>query len=193
MTDDSLLPFALPSVQRKKLSATFDGGLISSDGGLILLREVKRSLGLAKALSGCIRDRRNQAQILHSLSAMLRFRMFAIACGCEDADDWDALRWGPLFKLASGGAPKSGRALCSQPSMSRLEKTPSRTEVARMTAALVDLFCRSFPAPLLLPSAVCPDVRREATGLAGGTTSASVRLSASPKRRQVTLRRPNRQ
>ena len=60
----------------------------------------------------------------------------------EDADDCDALRTDPLFKLASGKAPESGRDLCSQPTMSRLENAPSRIEVARMTAALVDLICR---------------------------------------------------
>ena len=155
MTDDSLLPFDLPSVQRKKVSAAFDGGLISSDGGLVLLREAERRLRLAETLAGCIRDRRNQAQVVHSLSAMLRFRMLAIACGYEDADDCDALRTDPLFKLASGKAPESGGALCSQPTMSRLENTPSRIEVARMTAALVDLFCRSFPAP---PAAITLDI-----------------------------------
>ena len=57
----------------------------------------------------------------------------------EDADDCDALRADPLFKPASGKAPESGGALCSQPAMSRLEIAPSRIEVARMTAALVDL------------------------------------------------------
>ena len=81
MTDDSLLPFDLPSVQRKKVSAAFDSGLISSDGGLVLLR----GLRLAETLASCIRDRRNQAQVVDALSAMLRFRMLAIACGYEDA------------------------------------------------------------------------------------------------------------
>ena len=155
MTDDSLLPFDLPSVQRKKVSAAFDGGLISSDGGLVLLREAERGLRLAETLAGCIRDRRNQAQVVHALSAMLRFRMLAIACGHEDADDCDALRADPLFKLAAGQAPESGRDLCSQPTMSRLENAPSRIEVARMTAALVDLFCRSFGAP---PAAITLDI-----------------------------------
>ena len=155
MTDDTLLPVDLPSVQRKKVSAAFDGGLISSDGGLVLLREAERSLRLAETLAGCIRDRRNQAQVVHALSAMLRFRMLAIACGYEDADGCDALRTDPVFKLASGKAPQSGRALCSQPTMSRLENTPSRTEVARMTAALVDIFCRSFPAP---PATITLDI-----------------------------------
>ena len=61
----------------------------------------------------------------------------------------------PLFKLAVGRAPESGRDLCSQPTMSRLENAPSRIEVARMTAALVDIFCRSFPAP---PTAITLDI-----------------------------------
>ena len=73
----------------------------------------------------------------------------------KDADDCDALRTDPLFKLAVGRAPESGRALCSQPTMSRLENAPLRLEVARMTAALVDLFCRSFPAP---PAAITLDI-----------------------------------
>ena len=73
----------------------------------------------------------------------------------KDADDCDALRGDPLFKLAVGRAPESGRDLCSQPTMSRLENAPSRIEVARMTAALVDIFCRSFPAP---PTAITLDI-----------------------------------
>ena len=89
-----------------KVSAAFDGGLISSDGGLVLLREAERRLGLAKTLAGCIRDRRNQALVVHPLAAMLRFRMFAIACGYEDADDCDALRAAPLFMY---GCPRASR------------------------------------------------------------------------------------
>ena len=162
MTEDTLLPFDLPAVKRKKVTADFAGGLISSDGGLVLLRGVERRLGLAERLADCIRDWRDPALVVHTLPAMLRFRMFAIACGYEDADDCDALRTDPLFKLAVGRAPESGRDLCSQPTMSRLENAPSRLEVARMTAALVDLFCRSFPTP---PAAIrvivgseCPSI-----------------------------------
>ena len=72
MTDDTLLPFDLPAVRRKKVTAAFDGGLISSDGGLVLLREAERRLGLADTLAGCIRDQRNQALVVHTLAAMLR-------------------------------------------------------------------------------------------------------------------------
>ena len=62
-------------------------GAAWSDGGLVLLREAECRLGLAEPLAGCIRDRRNQAQVFHPLSAMLRFRMLAIACGYEHAND----------------------------------------------------------------------------------------------------------
>ena len=79
MTDDSLLPFDLPAVQRKKLTADFECGRISSDGGLVLMREAERRLGPAEALADCMRDWRDPALVVHSLPAMLRFRMFAIA------------------------------------------------------------------------------------------------------------------
>ena len=79
MTEDTLLPFDLPPVQRKKVTADFAGGSISSDGGLVLLREAERRLGLAGALAGCIREWRDPERVVHTLSAMLRFPMFAIA------------------------------------------------------------------------------------------------------------------
>ena len=60
----------------------------------------------------------------------------------------DDQRGDPLFKLAVGRAPESGRDLCSQATMSRLENPPSLSEVGRLTAALVDIFCGSFTAPL---------------------------------------------
>lgn len=155
MTDNTLLPFDLPAVRRKKVTAAFDGGLISSNGGLLLLREAERRLGLADLLAGCVRDRRDPALLVHTLPEMLRFRMLAVACGYEDADDCDSLRSDPLFKLAVGRAPQSGQDLCSQPTMSRLENMPSRIEAARMTAALVDTFCRSFPKP---PASITLDI-----------------------------------
>lgn len=155
MHDDTLLRFDFPAVCRKKVTAAFDGGAISSDGGLVLLREVERRLGLSAVLAKCLRDRRDPTQITHRIDEMLLFRMLAIASGHEDADDCDALRCDPLFKLAVGRAPESGDPLCSQPTMSRLENMPSKIEAARMTAALVDVFCRSFP---VQPASIMLDI-----------------------------------
>jgi hypothetical protein len=135
MSDHSLLPFDFPAVRRKKVTAAFDGGLISSDGGLVLLREAERGLGLAELLAGCLRDRRDPVLVTHGLAEMLRFRMLAIACGYEDADDCDTLRFDPLFKLAVGRAPESGQNLCSQPTMSRLENMPSRIRNAGVSSS----------------------------------------------------------
>ena len=98
MDQDSVLPFALPAVARKKVSVGFDGGLMSSDGGVLLLREVERRLGIAARLASCIPDRRDPERISHSVEEMLRLRMFAIAAGYEDANDCDSLRDDPVFK-----------------------------------------------------------------------------------------------
>ena len=144
MSEDTLLPFDLPSVARKKLSVGFDGGQLSSDAGVLVLRGVEKKLGLAARLAACIRDRRKPERIEHPLEEMLRLRMFAIAAGYEDADDCDSLRYDPIFKMAVGHAPESGDPLCSQPTMSRLENAPSKTAIARLMAALVDGFCESY-------------------------------------------------
>src|SRR5881392_1439777 len=92
MSEDTVLPFDLPSVARKKVSVGFDGGQLSSDAGVLLLRGVEKELGLADRLASCMRDRRDPDRIEHPLNEMLRLRMFAIAAGYEDADDCDSLR-----------------------------------------------------------------------------------------------------
>ena len=144
MSEDTPLPFDLPSVSRKKVSMGFDGGQLSSDAGVLLLRSVERKLGLAERLASCIREWRKPELIVHSLEEMLRLRMFAIAAGYEDADDSDSLRHDPVFKMAVGHKPESGAPLCSQPTMSRLENAPSKIEIGRMMAAMVDQFCDSY-------------------------------------------------
>lgn len=144
MSEDIALPFDLPSVCRKKLSVGFDGGRLSSDAGVLLLRGVERKLGLAGRLASCIRDKRDPDLIEHSVEEMLKLRMFAIAAGYEDADDCDFLRHDPIFKMAVGRLPRTGEPLCSQPTMSRLENAPSKIEIARAMAAMVDQFCESY-------------------------------------------------
>jgi hypothetical protein len=144
MIDDSLLPFSLPSVRRKKITAAFDGGRLSSDGGAMLLGLAERRIGIADRLAAEIADRRDPTRVVHALSDILRARILAIACGYEDADDLDHLRSDPALKLACGHLPDSGRDLCSQPTMSRCENAPSLREVIRMMRAMVALYCASY-------------------------------------------------
>src|SRR5665213_1127033 len=124
MSDDILLPFDFPAVGRKKLTAAFDGGRMTSDGGVMLLAAAERGLGVAQRLARLIADRRNPALVRHSVADILRARMLAIACGYEDGDDLDRLRSDPGFKLACGRLPDSGGDLCSQPTLSRWENAP---------------------------------------------------------------------
>jgi hypothetical protein len=142
-------------VERKKVIAAFDGGRITSDGGVMLLAAVERSIGIADRLAPLIADPRNPLLVTHSIEDILRARMLAIACGYEDADDLDHLRSDPGFKLACGRLPDSGTDLCSQPTMSRWENAPTLREVIRMTYAMVDIYCASYVHP---PRAVTLDI-----------------------------------
>ncbi len=144
MTKATLLPFTLPAVARKKVTVAFDGGMLSSDAGVLILRGVEKQLSLAARLASCLRDKRDPDRIRHSLEEMLRLRMFAIAAGYEDANDCDTLRYDPAFKMAVGRLPENGTPLCSQPTLSRLENAPSRGELARLMRAMVDQFCASY-------------------------------------------------
>jgi hypothetical protein len=155
MDDDSAPGFSFPAICRKKVTAAFDGGRLTSDGGVLLLAQAERRLGIAERLAACIADPRDQSRVVHHLSDILRARMLAIACGYEDADDLDALRHDPGFKLALGKLPSGVHGLASQPTMSRWENAPTTRELVRATGALVDLYCASYPAP---PVAVTLDI-----------------------------------
>src|SRR4249920_2269552 len=121
MTDDSRCTFSLPSVSRKKVTAAFDGGRLSSDSGVMLLALADRRRKVSDTLAALIADRRHPSHITHTVADVLRARMLAIACGYPDGNDFDWLRYDPAFKLACGRLPDSGRDLCSQPTISRWE------------------------------------------------------------------------
>jgi hypothetical protein len=155
MPDDTTAPFWFPAIGRKKITAAFDGGRITSDGGVMLLAAVERRLGIAATLARLIADPRDPLLVTHSVVDILRARMLAIACGYEDADDLDHLRTDPGFKLACGRLPDTGDDLCSQPTMSRWENAPTLREVIGMTCAMVDIYCASYARP---PAAVTLDI-----------------------------------
>jgi hypothetical protein len=140
MNDDTLLPFDLPAVCRRKLTVDFNGGNQSSDAGLLLLREAERKVGVCRRLAAAMPDRRDPNRTLHEMFEMVMARSSAIASGYKDAIDHDRLRHDPLMKIAVGRCPETGAPLASQSTISRLENAPSKTDAARLGVALLDQF-----------------------------------------------------
>jgi DDE family transposase len=142
-----LTPFlpGLSPVQGKAVVARFDGGRLSSEGGLLALREIERRLGLSERLASCLVDPRAPDRVVHRLAEIIRFRMLMIAAGYEDGNDADRLRRDPMFKLALDRLP-AGEELCSQSTISRLENLPDRRALLRLGRALVEQYCSSFRA-----------------------------------------------
>src|SRR5689334_6024224 len=143
MNDPTLPLPGLSPVSGKTVVAKFDGGVLSSDGGVLALREVEQRLRVADRLAACIDDPRAPDQITHTLADIIRFRLLMIAAGYEDGNDASDLRRDPVFKMALDRAP-SGGELCSQPTISRLENLPDVRSLLRMGRAMVDLYCASF-------------------------------------------------
>jgi hypothetical protein len=137
-----ILP-GLSPIHGHAIEARFDGALMSSDGGLLMLREIEQRLNLAKRLAGCITDPRAPERIQHGLDEIIRFRMLMIAAGYEDGNDADSLRADPLFKLAMDRLPEHAD-LCSQSTVSRTENLADRHALMRMGRAMVDHYCESF-------------------------------------------------
>ena len=133
----------LSPVQGKAVVARFDGGQLSSEGGLLVLREIERRLGLAERLAGCLTDPRAPEKVVHRLAEIIRFRILMIAAGYEDGNDADALRRDPMFKLALDRLP-SDEELCSQSTISRLENLPDVRALLRLGRALVEQYCGSL-------------------------------------------------
>jgi Transposase DDE domain group 1 len=136
---------SLSPVQGKSVVARFDGGRLSSEGGLLALREIERRLGVADRLAGCLKDPRMPEKVVHRLAEIIRFRLLMIAAGYEDGNDANTLRSDPMFKLALDRLP-SGAELCSQSTVSRLENLPDRRALLRLGRALVEQYCGSFRA-----------------------------------------------
>ena len=155
MTDPAPVFPSMPALSGKKVSAAFDGGRITSDGGVLLLAEAERKLGIADRLAALIPDRRDPSRVLHPLADILRARILAIAAGYEDADDLDALRHDPAFKMALGRTPEAKLGLASQPTMSRWENASDLRAVIRLTHEMIDLYCDSYAAP---PKAITLDI-----------------------------------
>jgi DDE family transposase len=135
-------PYTFATTTALALEATFDGGRLTSDGGLPWLAEAEEELGICAAFAVCVPEWR-RAHIHHSLATLVRQRVFQIACGYEDQNDADSLRTDPLLKLVCGRRPESDADLASQPTMSRLENAVDRHACVRLAQALLDVYLRA--------------------------------------------------
>jgi len=137
--------FDLSPVEKKPISIRFTGEKMSSDGGLLLLREVENQIGIIKSMANCIEEDRHPGYIKHTLISMLTQRVFQIAAGYEDANDCDTLREDSILKLCSEVLPENGRHLSSQPTMSRFENSLSHRELYNIGYVFIDQFIDSYP------------------------------------------------
>ena len=149
MTDCTQDSFHFPSFDRRKIEASFTGGEVSSDGGVLLLRQVDRRLGLTAALDVVLPDPRNPDFIVHPQLDLLRQRIYGLALGYEDLNDHATLRLDPAWQTALDRADD----LASSPTLCRLENRVNRAAVVAFHQVLVETFIASFktaPSELIL-------------------------------------------
>src|SRR5256886_17428131 len=140
-------PLPLAPVGTKSVELDFDGGRLSSDAGIVLLKDIDDQLGLTRALAAVLSDPRDARRIHFTPEDLLKQRVFYIAAGYEDANDANTLRDDPIFKLMLDRLPASGASLASQPTISRFENRVSRTELSRMALAFLEQFIASYAKP----------------------------------------------
>ena len=153
---DNSIPTQLrfPASAGFTIRAEFDGGAMSSDFGALLLRGTDLQIGLIPRLVSAIQDTRHASYIAHSMTDLLRQRIFQTASGYADGNDANTLRRDPMFKLAAGRAPLAeGNDLASGPTLSRLENSVTRKDIYSLARSFVEAFIASYaqaPAVIVL-------------------------------------------
>lgn len=133
------------SVKRRKILADFNGGKLTSDVGLLALREVDKQIGLTKQLAHCIVDNRHPGYVKHSIRQMLRQRIHAIAAGYEDLNDHQTLRNDPVIQAVA--EHQDNNALASAPTLCRLENNIDREALQKISEVFVERFIASHQQP----------------------------------------------
>jgi hypothetical protein len=140
VTNCTLPSLSFPSVKKRKIQADFSGGHITSDGGVLLLRQADRLSGLTKAVGKALKDNREAGRVRHSLVSMLRQRVYGLALGYEDLNDHDALRGDPAVQTAV----ERDDDLASVPTLCRFENRADRETAIEIHRVLVEQFITSF-------------------------------------------------
>ena len=128
-------------IRKQKVTVDFKGGEITSDAGLLLVRQADNALQLMTGIAGCITDRRDSRYTDHNLETLLRQRTYQIVAGYEDCNDANVVRKDPALKTACG-RKLSDEDLGSQPTLSRLENAITRNDLYRLGGCFVDLYIR---------------------------------------------------
>jgi hypothetical protein len=128
---------------RRRVEANFDGGDVSSDGGVLLLRKLEHRLGLLDAVARALADPRDPERIKHELVDMLRQRVFALVQGYEDLNDHATLRNDVLMQTAC----ERDTALASAPTLCRLENRANRAAAWAIHNVMIENFIASFRKP----------------------------------------------
>jgi len=130
-------------VGRRLIEADFDGGDLSSDGGLMLLRRTDERIGLTRAVAAVFSDPRDPARIRHRLRDLLAQRIYGLCCGYEDLNDHDTLRGDVLMQTAVGRVEE----LASAPTLCRLEGRATRAQAVALHGVLIEQFIASRSTP----------------------------------------------
>ena len=139
-----------------KLIVDFTGGELTSDAGLVLLREFDDALGLTADVVGRVVDRRDARYTTHDVATLVRQRLYQIAAGYEDVNDATRLRADPTFQTVAGDG--DGRLLGSQPTLSRLEHALDWSTIRRLAEVGIDWFCAHAFAADDAPAEILLDV-----------------------------------
>ena len=143
MTNCTQESFGFPAVKRRKVEVEFSGGDITSDGGILLLREVDRRMGLLEAASQVLHDSRDSGKVVHSQLSLLRQRVYGLCLGYEDLNDHQELRRDPAIQTGV----ERDEVLASQATLCRLEHRMGREAAVAMHQVLVEQFIASHKKP----------------------------------------------
>jgi len=125
--------------KKRQVVANFSGGHLTSDAGLLPLRELDHRLGWTEAAIGLLTDERDPSKVTHETTVLLRQRLFALIAGYEDANDHTRLRTDPALKLLCG-RELGDEDLASQPTLSRFENSVTARQVARLNRLLLQQY-----------------------------------------------------
>jgi len=132
-----------PSCKRRKVEAHFGGGAVSSDGGVLLLRQADRRLGLTTGVAAVLGDERRRSSCQHEALSLLRQRVYALALGYEDLNDHATLRSDPALQTAV----ERDALLASSPTLCRWENQADRDAAWAIHRELVGQFMASYKRP----------------------------------------------